>query len=117
MANSTARAIVSPHMNFLPYIGLRIAVPLVVYFPLSMSFALINVAFKLPLGTKFGSEGLGFIVSFFYLYLGMSALGLSLEAMITIFTPRFVPFFLFILVRLCCAVLQLVAVMTDIFVR
>ncbi|KAM5536448.1 hypothetical protein V8D89_009884 [Ganoderma adspersum] len=98
MANSTARAIVSPHMNFLPYIGLRIAVPLIVYFPLSMSFALVNVAFKLPLGTKFGSEGLGFIVSFFYLYLGMAALGLSLEAMITIFTPRFVPFFLFILI-------------------
>ncbi|KAM5536444.1 hypothetical protein V8D89_009880 [Ganoderma adspersum] len=98
MANSTARAIVSPHMNFLPYIGLRIAVPLIVYFPLSMSFALVNVAFKLPLGTKFGSEGLGFIVSFVYLYLGMAALGLSLEAMITIFTPRFVPFFLFILI-------------------
>ena len=99
MANSTARAIVSPHMSFLPYIGLRIAVPLAVYFPLSMSFALVNVAFKLPLGTKFG-EGLGFIVSFVFLYLGMAALGLSLEAMITIFTPRFVPFFLFILVRL-----------------
>ncbi|PIL26822.1 hypothetical protein GSI_11083 [Ganoderma sinense ZZ0214-1] len=97
MANSTARAIVSPHMNFLPYIGLRIAVPLVVYFPLSMSFALVNVAFKLPLGTKFG-EGLGFIISFVYIYLGMCALGLSLEAIITIFTPRFVPFFLFILI-------------------
>nr|VWO94476.1 Chitin synthase (EC [Ganoderma boninense] len=97
MANSTARAIVSPHMSFLPYIGLRIAVPLAVYFPLSMSFALVNVAFKLPLGTKFG-EGLGFILSFVFLYLGMAALGLSLEAMITIFTPRFVPFFLFILI-------------------
>lgn len=98
MANSTARDIVSPHMSFLPYIGLRIAVPLIVYFPLSMCFALINVAFKLPLGTKFG-DGLGFIISFFYFYLGMAALGLSLEAMITILTPRFVPFFLFILVR------------------
>ncbi|KAI1787220.1 hypothetical protein LXA43DRAFT_719015 [Ganoderma leucocontextum] len=97
MANSTARAVVSPHMNFLPYIGLRIAVPLLVYFPLSMCFALVNVAFKLPLGTKFG-EGVGFILSFVYLYLGMAALGLSLEAMITIFTPRFVPFFLFILI-------------------
>ncbi|TBU27609.1 hypothetical protein BD311DRAFT_723883 [Dichomitus squalens] len=97
MANSTARAIVGPHMDFLPYIGLRILVPLLAYFPLSMSFALINVAFKLPLGTKFG-EGAGFIISFAYIYLGMASLGLSLEAMITIFTPRFIPFFLFVLI-------------------
>ncbi len=103
-------------MNFLPYIGLRIAVPLIVYFPLSISFALINVAFKLPLGTKFG-DGLGFIISFVYLYLGMAALGLSLEAMITIFTPRFVPFFLFILVRLFCTMMSLVTFTANIPVR
>ena len=47
---------------------------------------------------RFG-EGAGFILSFFYIYLGMAALGLSLEAMITLLTPRFIPFFLFILVR------------------
>ena len=50
-------------------------------------------------------------------YLGMLALGLSLEAMITLLTPKFIPYFLFILVRLCCAVVHLVAVMTNIFVR
>ena len=52
MANSTARALVEPYMPFLPYIGLRLAVPLLAYFPLSLSFALVNLAFKLPLGTK-----------------------------------------------------------------
>ncbi|KAI0739998.1 hypothetical protein C8Q80DRAFT_208199 [Daedaleopsis nitida] len=97
MANSTARALVAPHMPFLSYIGLRISVPLLAYFPLSMSYALINVAFKLPLGTKFGDSA-GFILSFFYIYLGMAALGLSIEAMITILTPRFAPFFLFTLI-------------------
>ncbi|RPD68703.1 hypothetical protein L226DRAFT_540433 [Lentinus tigrinus ALCF2SS1-7] len=97
MANSTARALVAPHMRFLPYIALRIIVPIVAYFPLSMSYALVNLAFKLPLGTKFGDAG-GFLLSFLYIYLGMCALGLSLEAMITIFTPRFVPFFLFTLI-------------------
>ncbi|KAI0707430.1 hypothetical protein C8T65DRAFT_650942 [Cerioporus squamosus] len=97
MANSTARALVAPHMRFLPYIALRIIVPLVAYFPLSVSYALVNLAFKLPLGTKFGQAG-GFLLSLFYIYLGMCALGLSLEAMITIFTPRFVPFFLFTLI-------------------
>lgn len=35
---------------------------------------------------------------FVFVYLGMTALGLSLESMITILTPRFVPFFLFVLV-------------------
>lgn len=52
MANSTARAIVSPHMAFMPYLGLRLAVPFIAYLPLSMSYALVNLAFKLPLGTK-----------------------------------------------------------------
>ncbi|TFK80958.1 hypothetical protein K466DRAFT_532405, partial [Polyporus arcularius HHB13444] len=94
MANSTARALIEAQMRFLPYIALRIIVPLVAYFPLSMSYALVNVAFDLPLGTKYGDAG-GFLLSFFFIYLGMCALGLSLEAMITIFTPRFVPFFLF----------------------
>ncbi|KAI0808363.1 hypothetical protein C8Q74DRAFT_1233073 [Fomes fomentarius] len=98
MANSTARAIVDPHMPFLSYICLRISVPLLAYFPLSMSYALLNLAFKLPLATKFGSEGTGFIVSFAFIYLGMAALGLSIEAMITLLTPRFVPFFLFTLI-------------------
>lgn len=36
---------------------------------------------------------------FAFVYLGMLALGLSLEAMITLLTPKFVPYFLFILVR------------------
>ncbi|KAI0357269.1 hypothetical protein OH77DRAFT_1399501 [Trametes cingulata] len=97
MANSTARAIVSPHMSFLPYLALRLAVPLITYLPLSMSYALVNLAFKLPLGTKFGL-GAGFMISWVYIYLGMAALGLSLEAMITILTPRFTPFFLFLLI-------------------
>ena len=40
----------------------------------------------------------GFLLFFVYIYLGMCALGLALEAMITILTPRFVPFFLVLLV-------------------
>ena len=52
MAHSTARALVEPYMPFLPYVGLRLGVPLLAYFPLSLSFALMNLAFKLPLGTK-----------------------------------------------------------------
>ncbi len=50
-----------------------------------------------PVTCRYGDAG-GFLLSFFFIYIGMCALGLSLEAMITIFTPRFVPFFLFTLV-------------------
>ena len=38
------------------------------------------------------------MLAFVFFYIGMAALGLSLEAMITILTPKFVPYFLFILV-------------------
>ena len=41
------------------------------------------------------------MVAFVFLYLGMASLGLAVEAMITVLTPRFVPFFLFIMVRCC----------------
>lgn len=47
--------------------------------------------------------GAGFMISWVYIYLGMAALGLSIEAMITILTPRFAPFFLFLLVGLLSA--------------
>ena len=41
----------------------------------------------------------GFFTFFTFIYMGMCALGLALEAMITLLTPRFVPFFLVLLVR------------------
>lgn len=44
------------------------------------------------------SEAGGFFLAFVYFYLGMAALGLALEAMITLLTPVFTPFFLFTLV-------------------
>lgn len=50
------------------------------------------------------------MLTFVFVYLGMTALGLALEAVITILTPKFVPFFLFILVnirRFCCLVFDL----------
>ncbi|OBZ73437.1 Nitrosoguanidine resistance protein SNG1 [Grifola frondosa] len=80
MATATARDLISPHMQFLP-----------------MSYALVSMAFHIPFSAKF-SEGGGFMLFFCYIYLGMAALGLSMESMITILTPRFAPFFLFILI-------------------
>lgn len=39
------------------------------------------------------------MLTFVFFYLGMLALGLALEAMITLLTPKFIPYFLFILVQ------------------
>ena len=40
------------------------------------------------------------MLSFMYFYLGMAALGLAVEAMVTVLTVRYSPYFLFILVSL-----------------
>ena len=62
-----------------------------------VSSALASNSLTHSLSRRFGEAG-GFLLSFFYIYLGMCALGLSIEAMITVLTPRFAPFFLFTLV-------------------
>jgi hypothetical protein len=49
--------------------------------------------FHAPFGAKYSYAG-GFFLYFVYTYMGMTALGLATEAMITILTPRFMTFFL-----------------------
>lgn len=71
--------------------------PLLYYFPLSLSYSLVSLAFGIPVGTHF-TRGAGFLAFFGYLYLGMASLGFALEAMITLLKPKFVPFFLVLLV-------------------
>ncbi|KAH8105297.1 hypothetical protein BXZ70DRAFT_515852 [Cristinia sonorae] len=97
MAHNHARIAIAPRLDLWSYCGVRIAVPLIMYLPLSLSFTLISLAFHLPFGGKY-SFGTGFIVAWAYTYLGMMALGLSLESMITILRANFVPFFLFPLI-------------------
>lgn len=98
MAHDTARNQLSSHLSFFSYLGLRISTPLLIYLPLSVSIALVSLPFKLPFGGHF-SYSTGFAVFWMYLYLGMAALGLALEAMITVMTRTFVPFFLVLWVR------------------
>ena len=60
-----------------------------------------RVAVPVPLTRapdRFSFAG-GFLLAFVYNYLGMLALGLALESMITLLTPKFIPYFLFLLVR------------------
>ncbi|KAF8597403.1 hypothetical protein BDV93DRAFT_527436 [Ceratobasidium sp. AG-I] len=93
MSNDAARGIFGPFLRLRSYLWLRILVPLALYFPLSLSFAMISLPFHAPFGAKYSYAG-GFFLYFFYTYIGMAALGLATEAMVTILTPRFMAFFL-----------------------
>ncbi|KAH7906449.1 hypothetical protein BJ138DRAFT_1162589 [Hygrophoropsis aurantiaca] len=97
MANAAARATIQRHLRFSHYLLLRFAVPLTVYIPMSLTYALVSLAYQLPLNTRYSAAS-GFLLFWLYVYLGMAALGLALESMITILTPKFTPFFLFSLI-------------------
>ncbi|CAE6533667.1 unnamed protein product [Rhizoctonia solani] len=93
MTNDAARGIFGPFLRLRSYLYLRLLVPLGLYLPLSFVFAMVSLPFSAPFGTKYTYAG-GFFLYFTYTYLGMAALGLATEAMITILTPRFMAFFL-----------------------
>ncbi|KAJ7040032.1 hypothetical protein C8F04DRAFT_1084500 [Mycena alexandri] len=94
MVSSGARAAsgVERTLTLGSLIRLRIATSFVAYFVLALFYTLLSRAFQLPFDRRFGPGG---IVLFWMLnWIGMLACGLALEAMITILTIRFVPFFL-----------------------
>jgi hypothetical protein len=93
MTNDVARGILGPFLRLRSYLWLRILVPLNLYFPLSFAFAMVSLPFSAPFGAKY-SYGGGFFLYFAYTYMGMAALGLATEVMITILAPRFMAFFL-----------------------
>ncbi|KZP09237.1 hypothetical protein FIBSPDRAFT_839573 [Athelia psychrophila] len=96
-AHLTARTLVRRHLRFRSYLALRIAAPLIIYFPLSLSLCLVSLAFDLPFGARY-THAQGFLLFFVFTYLTMAAVGLALEAAITLLGPRFTPFFLFALI-------------------
>ncbi|KAF8596973.1 hypothetical protein BDV93DRAFT_500004 [Ceratobasidium sp. AG-I] len=93
MTNDAARGILGPFLRLRSYLWLRILVPLGLYFPLSLAFAMVSLPFQAPFDAKYTYAG-GFFLYFVYTYFGMAALGLATEAMVTILTPRFMAFFL-----------------------
>jgi hypothetical protein len=93
MTNDAARGILGPFLRLRSYLYLRLLVPLGLYLPLSLAFAMVSLPFHAPFGAKYTYAG-GFFLYFVYTYMGMAALGLATEAMVTILTPRFMAFFL-----------------------
>jgi hypothetical protein len=71
---------------------LRVAAPVITYFWISLMYSLLSVAFGVPFNRKFGHSG--FLVYWMMSWCGMMALGLGLEAMLTLLTAKFIAFFL-----------------------
>ncbi|KIO28765.1 hypothetical protein M407DRAFT_176434 [Tulasnella calospora MUT 4182] len=97
MTHDFARGIISPFLRFNSYARMRLLVPLVIYIPLSFSYAMVNLPFKITFDAKYTYAG-GFFLFWVFVYMGMAALGLATEAMITLLTPRFIAYFLIALI-------------------
>ncbi|KAF8920999.1 hypothetical protein CPB85DRAFT_1372252 [Mucidula mucida] len=73
-------------------IKMRLASVFSAYFVISLFYSLLSLAFQVDFTRTFGRSG--FLVFWMLSYTGMLSVGLLLEAMITLLTPRFLPFFL-----------------------
>ncbi|KAK6967143.1 DUF3533 domain-containing protein [Favolaschia claudopus] len=73
---------------------LRLVTSFIAYFFIALFYTLLSRAFQLPFDRRFGQAGL--VIFWMLNWIGMLATGLALEAMITLLTVRFVPFFLII---------------------
>lgn len=93
MTNNSAREIISPYMTTGHYIAYRLIIPCLLYLPLSLCFAMINLPFKVHFNAHFTYAG-GFFLWAFVMYLGMTSVGFATEFMITIIGPKFISFFL-----------------------
>ncbi|CAE6473964.1 unnamed protein product [Rhizoctonia solani] len=93
MASFPFRASLEPYLTNRSAILLRILFPIIAYIPLSLSFAMISLPFHAPFDAKYTYGG-GFFLYFSYVYMDMLALGLAIEAAVTIIQPRFMAYFL-----------------------
>ncbi|KAG8947115.1 hypothetical protein FRC04_010966 [Tulasnella sp. 424] len=97
MTHDFARGIISPFLRFSSYARIRLLVPLTLYIPVSFSYAMVNLPFKLTFDAKFSYAG-GFFLFWIFVYMAMAGLGLATEAMITLLTPRFIAYFIVFLI-------------------
>ncbi|TYJ57462.1 hypothetical protein B9479_001779 [Cryptococcus floricola] len=95
LTNNATREIIGPYLTTPSFLLYRLIAPVTLYLPLSFFFSLVDLPFKVHFAAhpQFTYAG-GFFLWWFTLFLGMSALGLTTEAVITFLGPRFMPFFL-----------------------
>ena len=99
MANSALRPIIARHLTLSWYVALRVCAPLLAYIPLSLSFAVISLPFRVPFNAKY-TEAQGFFLFSILCYMLMCGFGLATEFAIGVLTIRFAPFFLLTLVSI-----------------
>ncbi|KAJ7716402.1 hypothetical protein DFH07DRAFT_355083 [Mycena maculata] len=80
------------HLTLGSLIKVRLGTSFVAYFFVALFYTLLSSAFHLPFDRRFGRAG--FVLFWMLTWVGMLACGLALEALATILTVRFVPFFL-----------------------
>ncbi|KAF9029608.1 hypothetical protein BDZ89DRAFT_950399 [Hymenopellis radicata] len=73
-------------------VRVRFASLFVSYFVISLFYSLLSKAFQVDFSRKFGHSG--FLVFWMINFVGILSVGLALEAMSTLLTPRFLPFFM-----------------------
>ncbi|KAG0147130.1 hypothetical protein CROQUDRAFT_43281 [Cronartium quercuum f. sp. fusiforme G11] len=71
---------------------LRVITPLFMYFWLAWFYSFISLIYQVPFSRYYG--GGGFLLYWAMSFMTMAALGLAVESLITILTPRFIPYFL-----------------------
>ncbi|KAI0268702.1 hypothetical protein BC834DRAFT_821175 [Gloeopeniophorella convolvens] len=79
-------------LTFKWLIIIRIVNPVIMYFFISLFYCLLSLAFQVPFNRHFGHSG--FVIYWMMSWLAMCALGGAVESMLTLLTPRFIPFFL-----------------------
>ncbi|KAJ4473150.1 hypothetical protein J3R30DRAFT_3296823 [Lentinula aciculospora] len=84
------------HLTTVSIIRLRLVSSFMTYFFLSLFYSLLSRAFQVDFSRKFGSAG--FVLFWMLNWAGMLAVGLALEAMLTLLTMKGVPFFMILLV-------------------
>ncbi|KAH8822364.1 hypothetical protein DL96DRAFT_1714692 [Flagelloscypha sp. PMI_526] len=73
-------------------IRVRMVSVIVAYFIISLVYSALSPAFGLPVNRTFGHAG--FVIFWMVNFVGMMSVGFALEAMLTLLTLRFLPFFL-----------------------
>jgi hypothetical protein len=107
LANHRAFETISPKLRLRSHILVRLIVPILIYIPVSLSFATLSLPFNLPFGARY-NYGKGFILYWCVVYLGMLGVGLASEAMITILTEDYIA--CFVLVLVCARCLNLISI-------
>ncbi|KAF9022226.1 hypothetical protein BDZ89DRAFT_1137485 [Hymenopellis radicata] len=81
-----------PRLTTASLIRVRLASTILFYFTISLFYSTLSRAFQVDFSRKFGRAG--FPIFWMLNFTGMLSLGLALESMITLVTPRFMPFFM-----------------------